>query len=108
MRALLIDYQGRMIRFPEERWEHIVGQHSEMAQMEETIGATLLDPDEIYWDPQYPGEVQLYYRWFTGLPVGDVRICVTIRVFESDAFVMTAHVASHPKGNDLIWTRTSS
>ncbi len=73
--------------------------------MEYTIGETLLDPDEIYWDPENLGEVQLYYRRFYGLPIGDQRICVTVRVFDDDAFIMTAHVASRIKGNDQIWTR---
>ena len=81
--------------------------HPDMATMEYTIGETLMDPDAIYWDPAYPEEVQLYYRWFYGLPIGDERICVTVGVFERDAFVMTAHIVSHIKGEQLIWTKSN-
>ncbi len=103
MRAMLLDYQGRAIRFPEERWRHILIDHSEMAAMEYTIGETLADPDEIYRDPQDPNTVRLYYRWFNGLPVGDNRICVAIKVLNGDAYIITAFVASHIKGDELLW-----
>ena len=105
MRAILLDYQGRAIRFPEERWQHILIDHSEMAAMEYTIGETLADPDEIYRDPQDPNTVRLYYRWFNGLPVGDNRICVAVKVFNGDAYVITAFVASHIKGDELLWSK---
>ena len=107
MRALLTDYQGRAIRFPEERWEHIVSSHRDMARMEQVIRETLMDPDEIYWDPQFQREVQLYYRWFVGLPIGDHLVCVAVRVFENDAFVMSSYPVRRPKGDDLIWTKSN-
>ena len=106
MRALLPDYQGRAIRLPEERWRHILFRHPEMRLLEDTIGATALDPDEIFRDPDDPDTVRLYYRWFYGLPtVGDNRICVAVKVFNGDAFVVTSFVASHIKGDDLLWRK---
>ena len=106
MRAILLDYQGRAIRFPEERWRHILHDHGEMELLEETIGETLLDPDAIFRDPDDPDTVRLYYRWFYGLPtVGDNRICVAVKVFNGDAYVLSAFVAGHPKGDDLLWRK---
>ena len=106
MRAILLDYQGRAIRFPEERWQHITSDHEDMALLEDTIGPTLLDPDEIFRDPSDPETMRIYYRWFYGLPVvGDNRICVVVKVFNGDAFVVTAFVASHIKGDELLWRK---
>ena len=108
MRALLLDYQGRAIRLPEERWRHILSDHGEMALMEETIGETLSDPDEIMRDAKDPVAVRLYYRWFYGLPVGDHRICVVVKVFNGDAFVLTAYVVSHFKRSEVIWSKSGA
>ena len=108
MRALLTDFQGRVVRFPEERWVHIIARHAEMVDMEWVISETLLDPDEIYRDPTASGEVQLYYKRYQGLPIGDERICIVVRVLDNDAFVITAHPAGHPKGDQLIWTKLNT
>ena len=106
MRAMLLDYQGRAIRFPEERWRHIISEHADMALLEDTIGATLLEPDEIFRDPEDPETVRLYYRWFYDLPgFGIERICVTVKVFNGDAFVVTAFIAGHIKGDELLWRK---
>ncbi len=78
-----------------------------MEQMPEVIALTLVDPDEIFREPDNPDTIRLYYRWFQDTRAGGQLICVTVRVFESDAFVLTSHIASHIKGNELIWTRSS-
>ena len=105
---MLIDYQGREIRFPEERWQHIIGEHPVMALMEEVIGETLLDPDGIFRDPEDPDSIRLYYRWFYGIPLGDGRICVVVKVFNGDAFVISSFPASHIKGDEVIWTKSTA
>ena len=109
MRALLLDYQGRPIRFPEERWQHIIIDHSEMATMEYTIEETLADPDEIIRDDKDPVGVRLYYRWFYGLPrVGDHWICAVVKVFNGDAFVLTAYPVGRFKRSEVIWRKSSA
>ena len=102
MRALLLDYQGRDIRFPEERWRHILGGHPELADMEETIGATLLAPDEIRRDATDPDTVRLYYRWFPHTPYGGKWVKVAVKFLNGDAFVVTAMAISRIKRGEGI------
>ena len=90
MRAILLDYQGRAIRFPEERWQHIIASHPEMTVMEETIAETLLTPDQIRRDVVDPVTVRLYYKWFPGTPYGDKWVKVAVKFLNGDAFVLTA------------------
>ena len=90
MRALLLDYQGRAIRFPEERWQHITASHPEMTAMEGTIAETLLTPDQIRRDATDPATVRLYYKWFPGTPYGDKWVKVAVKLLNGDAFVLTA------------------
>ena len=105
MLALLTDYQGRAIRFPEERWEHIISGHSIMAEREEVIRITLLDPDEVRIDPDDPATVRLYYRWFQESPTDKRRYVVAVKFLNGDAYVLTSNPASHPKPGEVIWTK---
>lgn len=107
MRANLLDYQGRAIRFPEERWQHILSHHSIMADKEDVIGKTLLDPDEIRLDPDDPNAVKLYYRWFEGIRTGNRRYVVAVKFLNGDAFVLTSCPAGHRKPGEIIWTKAS-
>ena len=102
MRALLLDYQGRAIRFPEERWQHILGGHPELAAMEQTIGATLLSPDYIRRDAADPATVRLYYRWFPNTPYGGKWVKVAVKFFNGDAFVVTAMATGRIKRSEGI------
>ena len=89
MRAILLDYEGRAIRLPEERWQHILSQHSIMIGREDVIGICLLDPDEIRLDPDDPDTVKLYYRWFEGALAGNRRYVVAVKFLNGDAYVLT-------------------
>ena len=93
------------MRLPEERWQHIVEDHHEMALMEEVIGTTLLDPDLILRDTDDPATVRLYYRRFLSLPVGDHWICVVVKVSNSDAYIITAYPATRLKRGETLWTK---
>lgn len=90
MRALLPDYQGRIIRFPEERWRHIIHRHREMVEMEDAIGATLLAPEQIRRDATDPDTVRLYYKWFPVTPRGSKWVRVAVKFLNGDAYVLTA------------------
>lgn len=108
MRALLTDFQGRIIRLPEERWQHIISGHPIMAQLEEVITVTLLDPDEIRRDPDDPETVTLYYRRFEGVRTGNRRYVVAVKSLDSDAYVLTSHPAGHPKPGEVTWTKSTA
>ena len=90
MRALLLDYQGRAIRFPEERWQHIRQRHRDMADMEAAIGSTLLAPEHIRRDAADPDTVRLYYKWFPVTPRGSKWVRVAVKFLNGDAYVLTA------------------
>ena len=107
MRALLTDYKGRRIRFPEERWGHILSGHPEMAGLEWVISITLLDPDEIRRDSKDPETVSLYYRWFEEFPTENRRYVVAVKFLNGDAYVLTSCPASHRKPGEVIWTKQS-
>ena len=90
MRAILLDYQGRAIRFPEERWQHIRQRHRDMADMEAAIGATLLAPEHIRRDATDPDTVRLYYKWFPVTPRGSKWVRVAVKFLNGDGYVLTA------------------
>jgi hypothetical protein len=103
MNMVYQDYEGREIRLPEERLNHIYITHSYMNGMEWTIEETLKDPDMLMGSTSDPGSVRLYYRWFHGTLVGDKYICVVVKILESDAFIMTAYVATYIKDCVELW-----
>lgn len=107
MRAILLDYQGRAIRLPEERWQHIILGHPIMAALEDVIAVTLLDPEEIRRDPDDPNTVRLYYRRFERARAENRRYVVAVKFLNGDAYVLTSHPAGHPKPGEVIWTRSS-
>jgi hypothetical protein len=99
------DHEGREVRLPEERLNHIYTTHSYMKGMEWTIEETLKDPDILRRSTSDPESVRLYYRWFRGTLVGDKYVCVVVKALESDAFIMTAYVADYIKDGEEIWRR---
>jgi hypothetical protein len=88
----LPDVEGRLVRLSDERREHIF-EHPEMSGLEKSIGETLGDPEmvmESLSDPQ----ARLYYRHYSGTPVGDKFLCVVVKLTAADAFVITARSSS--------------
>ena len=76
-----------------------------MAQREEFIRVTLLDPDEIRIDPDDPETVRLYYRWFEESRTENRRYVVAVKFLNGDAYVLTSTPAGHPKPGEVIWTK---
>ena len=107
MRALLTDYQGRVIRFPEERWEHIIIRHRDMEPIPYTIPETLLDPDFVLRDPIDPAEGRLYYRWYNWENASDKWVMVSVKMLVGDAYVLTAMQTHRPKRSEILWTKSN-
>lgn len=107
MRALLTDFQGRQIRFPEERWQHIIGRHRDMEAISHTIPETLLDPDFVLRDPTNPNAGRLYYRWYNWENANDKWVMVSVKMLVGDAFVLTAMQTHRPKRSEILWTKSS-
>ena len=107
MRAVLIDYQGREIRFPEERWQHIISRHRDMEAIPHTILETLLDPDFILRDPTDPNTGRLYYRWYNWGKANDKWVMVSVKMLDGDAYVLTAMQTHRTKRSEILWTKSN-
>ena len=108
--AVIVDLWGRPVRFPEERWRHIIGKRPEMAGMREVIPGTLQDPEAVRISPQLvkerPGQILLYHRWHFGTAIGDKLICVAALFFDDgDAFVLSAFPTDNFKAGVEIWNK---
>lgn len=64
------DYEGGTVRRPEERLAHILEKRPGMVGLEWMIGESLAAPDRVVQSRSDP-QVRLYYRWYTGLRVGN-------------------------------------
>lgn len=98
------DYQGREVRLPQERLEHILRQHPFMVGKERTIPETLEMPNEVRMSNQ-DQRVILYYRWYNTSEIENKFICVVVRTLENDAFVVTAYPTVGIKRGDLVWRK---
>ena len=107
---IIIDFQGRYIRFPYERWLHIIGERPQMEPMPGVVAGTLQDPEVVRISPQpvkqRPGQILLYHRWHFGTVIGDKLICVAALFFnDGDAFVMSAFPTDKLKAGVEIWKK---
>ena len=107
---VIIDFQDQPIRFPVERWSHIIGKRPEMEPMPEVVAGTLQDPEVVRISPQpvkqRPGQILLYHRWHFGTAIGDKLICVAALFFaDGDAFVLSAFPTDKPKAGVEIWNK---
>ena len=59
-----------------------------------------LEPEEIRRSKSDPEAVRLYHKWYYGTTEGDKWVCVVVKTFPDDAFVMTALVTPTIKGGD--------
>ena len=77
--VVIEDYHGRLIRLPDERWQHIISAPRQyMATMREFVAETLQAPNVIRKSNSDPDTVSLYYRWFDATVVGPKWACVVV------------------------------
>lgn len=98
---LLQDFQGLAIRLTDERRAHIL-EHPEMVSMETAIEETLLQPERVvqsFSDPQ----ARLYYRFYFRTIVGGKFLCVVVKTFGADAFVLTAYLTDRINKGVQLW-----
>jgi hypothetical protein len=97
------DYQGVPVRLTDERLAHILG-HPEMVGLAGAIEATLAHPERVVESLSDP-QARLYYRFYVGTRVGDKYVCVVVKVFGEDAFVLTAYLTDRVKRGVQIWPK---
>ena len=99
---LITDYKDRQIRLTDERLNHIVKKHSEMANMKLAIQDTLVNPDVVR-KSRTDNSVYLYYKYFEGTVVGNKWLCTLVKYLENDAFVITAYLTDKLKQGEQVW-----
>ncbi|NJN22907.1 MAG: DUF4258 domain-containing protein [Leptolyngbya sp. RL_3_1] len=101
--AAFVDYQGRQIRLTDERLAHIL-ERPEMVGMESAIQNALLQP-EIVRQSRTDDAVHLYYRYRDQTLVGEKWLCVVVKYFEDDAFIITAYLTDKIKQGEQVWPK---
>ena len=104
--AVIVDFWGRPIRLPYERWLHIVMHHPYMVDMREAIGETLRGPDIVIRSKQDREAAAVYQKWIEGTAVGDKWVRVVVKVLDGgDAFVLTALARNRMETGETLWQR---
>ena len=98
---ILFDYQNRHIRLTEERLAHILI-HPEMVGMELQIAHTLKQP-QLVRRSRSDDNVELFYRFYTRMAIGDKWLCVVVKDLIDDAFIVTAYFTDRPKKGQDLW-----
>lgn len=113
----LQDPRGLSITLTSDVWEHIVTEHSEIADYPDTVRQTIADPDAIYFDEvstqkrSTGTEVHAYYRArLLAGELSDEFVYVSVKLIQEgtaqSGFVQTAFPArAVQKRMVLIWTK---
>jgi hypothetical protein len=97
----ITDYRSRIVRLTDERLAHII-EHPEMRGMEAAIEETLRRPRTVIRSRTDP-DVNLYYGPRRATRVGDMYVCVVVKV-TGDPFVITAYLTDRPKKGEPVWS----
>lgn len=98
------DYAGRRIRFTEERIEHILANHPEMAGQLENVGEVLKNPDAVTRSLT-DRDVEIFYKKFDNTPVSEKHLCVIVKKGFEDLFVVTSYFTDTVKRGEKLWLR---
>lgn len=79
------DYQGRQVRFTDERLGHILENHEDMEPLLFTIRETVEAPDAVIQSNSNKN-AQLCYRRYSNTQGNDIYVCVVVIMLEDDAF----------------------
>ncbi len=91
------DKSGDTIRMTEERLQHILSQHRDMAGFVDYIPETLAGPDFVA-PSRTDREASLYYRMYRNTVHGDKFVCVVVAKKQTgDAFIKTAYITGEVK-----------
>jgi hypothetical protein len=100
---IIRDCFGDDVRLTDERLAHIL-QHAEMAGMEAEIERVLQAPAEVRTS-RSDKYVKLFYDFYSQTTVDGKWLCVVVKYFPDDAFVITAYLTDTMKAGETIWLR---
>lgn len=104
---VLTDYLGRSVRLTDERRQHILQHHPEMAKWVDKIGSVLAHPERVVRS-RFDPESELYYVWQPQTRVGPKYLCAAVVVKENDAFVLTAYLTDSIKKGQVLWPKNNT
>lgn len=93
MTATAISMNGISIRLPDERWEHILTGHGELADRQQDVLDTVAEPDRVLAGGK--GELLAVREIETGK-----WLVVVYRELDDDGFVITAFMTRRAQGLD--------
>ena len=96
------DYQGRQVRFTDERLDHILENHEDMEPLIFAIRETVEAPDAVVQSNSNPN-ARLYYRRYTDTHAGDKHVCVVVIILEDDAFIASAYLREQIREGTVLW-----
>jgi hypothetical protein len=99
---ILRDFHNRLIRFTDDRQEHIKTDHPEMFGQFEKIRENLLFPERVVRSRSDPA-VELFYRHYNNTPVSPKYLCIVVKVLPYDAFIITAYFTDTIKKGEILW-----
>jgi hypothetical protein len=85
---IIRDYLNRNVRLTEERKNHIIEFHPELRNQMDLISEVLLDPEKVV-ESKSDDSIELFYRYYTNTMVGEEYLCVVVKVFDDDYFIVT-------------------
>ncbi|MBN1626979.1 MAG: YgiT-type zinc finger protein, partial [Deltaproteobacteria bacterium] len=88
----------------DERFEHIISDHPEMSDQIDNIKYTLENPDTVVRS-RADSKAELFYRYYSGTPVGVKYMCVILKGTSDDLFILTAYFTDTIKKGETLWIR---
>ncbi len=103
------DTQGYDVTLDDERWDHILEGHPEIAGLLDLLEETIRDPNLVKRDPQRRA-IHYYYRSSERTVLGRENILMSAVVERLEANkvgrVMTAHLVRKPRRDgEVVWFR---
>ncbi len=90
---------GYKIKFPEERYTHIVIRHPEMESKRNHIKDSLTNP-AIIKKSHYDEKVLIYYK-----ESGKEYIATLVKILNKHGFILTSYITEVIKKGDTVWTK---
>jgi hypothetical protein len=78
--------------------------HPEMEGQIDKVQETLLNPEKVVRS-KTDSQVELFYQLYRSTPVTQKYLCVAVKAFADDAFVLTAYFTDTIKKGDILWKK---
>ena len=98
------DVFGNRIQLTDERLAHFTSSHPELRRQLRKMRQTLSSPEKIVRS-RSDVDVRLYYRFYKSSPVGAKFLCVVVKSFDNDYFVVTTYFTDTVKRGEILWTK---